>query len=102
MAVSQAAPRGELLRVRDLVADGVRCPALEVGSGECVAVTGASGSGKTRLLRALADLDPATGEVSLGGESRRQLAGPRWRQQVMLVLACRLFWFYVLGYEVLQ
>jgi len=92
MAVPEAAPREGLLRVRHLVADGVRCPALEVGSGECVAVTGASGSGKTRLLRALADLDPAAGEVSLGGESWRQLSGPRWRQQVMLVPAEPGWW----------
>src|SRR4029453_9448722 len=34
---------------------------LDVGSGQCVAIVGASGAGKTALLRILAGLEPADG-----------------------------------------
>ena len=41
---------------------------LEVSAGECVALLGASGSGKTSLLRAVAGfLEPQAGSVALGG-----------------------------------
>jgi ABC-type sugar transport system ATPase subunit len=46
-------------------ADGV---SFVVGAGECVAVVGPSGGGKTTLLRLAAGLEePAAGEVRLGG-----------------------------------
>ena len=57
-----------LLQVRGLLATAVRCAELEVRSGQCVALSGASGSGKTRLFRAIADLDPNEGEVTLAGK----------------------------------
>jgi len=38
---------------------------LALAAGECVAVKGPSGAGKTLLLRAIADLDPNQGLVSL-------------------------------------
>lgn len=40
---------------------------LHVADGELVAVVGASGSGKTSLLRAVAGLDPSTGRIAIGG-----------------------------------
>jgi len=47
---------------------------LTVGKGECVAIVGASGSGKSMLLHLLGGLDAATsGEVVIGGRDIRSL-----------------------------
>ena len=81
-----------LLRVRGLLATAVRCAELEVRAGQCVALTGASGSGKTRLFRAIADLDPNEGEVTLAGKRREQYPAPAWRRQVMFVPAEPGWW----------
>ncbi len=40
---------------------------LNVNSGHCLGLMGRSGSGKTLLLRAIADLDVNEGKVSLNG-----------------------------------
>jgi ABC-type multidrug transport system ATPase subunit len=48
-------------------------------------VLGPSGAGKSLFLRAIADLDPALGEVSLDGRSRASMPAPQWRRQVALV-----------------
>lgn len=53
-----------------------------VGAGECVCISGASGTGKTLLLRAIADLDPAEGQVFLGDKEHYQFSGPEWRRYV--------------------
>ncbi len=59
---------------------------LELEAGEIVVLRGASGSGKTLLLRALADLDPVeAGEVSLAGVPRSDMAPCEWRRQVVYV-----------------
>lgn len=60
--------------------------------GACVAFSGASGSGKSRFLRALADLDPNDGEMSLDGVSRNQMSAPDWRRQVTYVGAESGWW----------
>lgn len=55
---------------------------LEIAAGECVALRGRSGSGKSLLLRAIADLDPADGTVVLDGRERNTMSAPDWRRQV--------------------
>ncbi len=55
---------------------------LAVERGECIAVTGASGSGKSLFLRMIADLDPNEGEVLLNGRERRTWPAPSWRRLV--------------------
>lgn len=65
---------------------------LEIEAGEIHCLRGDSGVGKTRLLRALADLDTCAGRVSLNGDERGGMPGPQWRQQVMLVPARPRWW----------
>ncbi|MFQ5508470.1 MAG: ATP-binding cassette domain-containing protein [Leptospirillia bacterium] len=65
---------------------------LSIAAGECVALMGASGSGKSRLLRAIADLDPHTGSVTLGEAAQADIAAPEWRKRVGLLPAEPRWW----------
>ena len=70
-----------------LAVEGLRVPnlapvSMELRAGECVTLEGPSGSGKSLLLRALADLDPAAGTVRLDGADRNRMTGPQWRARV--------------------
>ncbi len=65
---------------------------LALDAGECVAVTGASGSGKSLMLRMIADLDPSRGEVWLEGRERRDFPAPAWRRQVLYNAAETGWW----------
>lgn len=65
---------------------------LDIKAGEIHCLSGDSGVGKTRLLRALADLDPCEGRISLNGHNRSDATGPDWRRQVMLVPARPRWW----------
>jgi len=60
--------------------------------GECIALSGASGSGKTRLLRALADLDPSQGNVRLDGHRREKFRPCEWRARVAFVPSETAWW----------
>ena len=66
---------------------------LSIKAGEIVCLSGASGSGKSRLLRALADLDPHLGQVWLGDKEQQSTPAHLWRQQVRLVPAESQWWF---------
>ena len=65
---------------------------LEVGAAERVFVSGASGAGKSLLLRAIADLDPHTGEVWLDDQTRSSMPAPQWRRRVGLLPAESHWW----------
>ena len=80
------------LRIESLRRDGVSVSELTVASGSCIAVHGASGSGKTLLLRAIADLDEAAGEVWLDERARSGMSGPQWRRLVVYVAAESHWW----------
>ena len=66
---------------------------FSVERGECVVLSGPSGCGKTLLLRALADLDPAEGNVQLDGTDRNEIPAPAWRRQVGWLPAEASWWF---------
>lgn len=55
---------------------------FELAAGECLAITGPSGSGKSLFLRMVADLDPNQGQVYLDGVERRTMPAPAWRHKV--------------------
>lgn len=65
---------------------------LEVTTGECVGLAGISGSGKSRLLRAIADLDPNYGEVYLDGRPRSAFEPSTWRRKVAMLPAESHWW----------
>jgi putative ABC transport system ATP-binding protein len=65
---------------------------FSVAPGACLAITGPSGSGKSLLLRLIADLDAATGGVLLNGEDRATMAAPLWRARCPYVAATPGFW----------
>jgi putative ABC transport system ATP-binding protein len=57
---------------------------LRLAAGECVAIAGATGSGKTLLLRALALLDPIErGEIFFRGGPAGASSVPAYRRAVM-------------------
>lgn len=60
---------------------------IQVGPGEILAVLGASGSGKSSLLRLLNRLDePTSGDVLLDGTSFRTIAPQQLRRRVGMVM----------------
>jgi ABC-type iron transport system FetAB ATPase subunit len=77
--------------------DGLRSPLagpfdLALEPGDCIAITGASGSGKSLLLRMIADLDPHEGEAFLDGVGCQTMAAPAWRRQVAYAPAESGWW----------
>ena len=68
------------------------CVSFDLQDGECVALQGPSGVGKTLLLRAIADLDPNEGEVRLDGTPREAMPAPLWRRRVTYLAAEAGWW----------
>lgn len=80
------------LVVVNLVRPGLGPVSLSVERGACLAVRGASGAGKSLLMRAIADLDPAEGFVVLDGRDRSTWTAPDWRRQVAFIPAEAGWW----------
>ncbi len=81
-----------MLKIRRLTRPGLEPVDLDLARGECIAFSGPSGAGKSILLRAIADLDPNEGEVSLDGQSREDVPAPDWRRKVVYVPAEAGWW----------
>lgn len=86
-----------MLSVEGLHRPGLAPVVLRIAGGECVGLSGPSGAGKTLLLRAIADLDPNTGDVSCAGQARAQLPAPAWRRRVAYLAANAGWWGEVVG-----
>ncbi|MGB3071746.1 MAG: ATP-binding cassette domain-containing protein [Ottowia sp.] len=65
---------------------------LRMREGECVSVMGPSGSGKSVLLRMLADLDPHEGDAFLDDRACSAMPAPEWRRLVTYVPAEAGWW----------
>jgi ABC-type iron transport system FetAB ATPase subunit len=65
---------------------------LNLAAGECVCLTGPSGSGKSLLLRAIADLDPCDADIRINDTSRSKVQPTEWRRQVGLLAAESYWW----------
>ncbi|MDT4737236.1 ABC transporter ATP-binding protein [Bradyrhizobium sp. WYCCWR 12699] len=65
---------------------------FDLQDGECVALQGPSGVGKTLLLRSIADLDPNEGTVKLDGVLREAIPAPAWRRRVTYLAAEPGWW----------
>ena len=81
-----------MLTVRGLTRPGLGPIDFDIAAGECVVLAGPSGAGKTLLLRALADLDPAAGRITLNGIARDDVPGPEWRRRLAYVAAEAAWW----------
>ena len=81
-----------MLTVKNLSRPGLEPVSLELAAGECIALRGPSGAGKTLLLRALADLDPNEGDVVLDGVPREKIPAPQWRRRVGYIPAEPGWW----------
>ncbi len=81
-----------ILETLALATDFIRPTNLRLFSGNCLGLYGQSGSGKTLLLRAIADLDVNTGEVLLENIPRSRFTGSQWRRKVGLLPAESQWW----------
>jgi ABC-type iron transport system FetAB ATPase subunit len=85
-----------------LIVEHLSCAVLQdisltLKDAEPVCLSGASGSGKTRLLRAIADLDLNTGTVMLDGVAREAIDPQTWRRQVAYLPAESRWWAQTVG-----
>lgn len=65
---------------------------LSLSPQERVGISGESGAGKSLLLRAIADLDPHQGTISLHGTEQAQLPAHQWRSRVAYIAAESHWW----------
>lgn len=74
-------------RYADVEAPVLAGVSFEVAAGESVAITGASGCGKTTLLKLLLGVhEPETGEVLIDGLPLQRIGRSRWRSLVGTVM----------------
>lgn len=73
---------------------------LQLEPGQCLCLSGPSGSGKSRLLRAIADLDPHQGEAYIGDQSSSSMPPEQWRRQVGYLAADSAWWGETVGQHI--
>ena len=66
---------------------------LKVRTTEITGLSGASGSGKSLFLRALADLEAHEGDICLDELNQQSISAHLWRQKVALMSAETSWWF---------
>lgn len=86
-----------MLKIAQLQRPGLNSVDLEVPSGACITIRGVSGAGKSLLLRAIADLDPNAGTVTLNDKDRDGFTADLWRRDVCYVPAESGWWLDIVG-----
>jgi len=86
-----------LFEVSHLSRSGLSGISFSLEAGELVCLSGASGSGKTLLLRALADLDVSAGSVELEDTGRERITPMEWRRRVGYLPAESRWWAPLVG-----
>lgn len=89
--------KGILFRIENLIYFHCGPVNLTVDPGQCVGISGESGSGKSLLLRAIADLDEHQGQLLLDDVSAQAMPANEWRRQVALLPADSQWWFDTVG-----
>lgn len=80
------------LRLDDVALGALAPISLAVAPGKVTCLSGRSGIGKSRLLRAVADIEAHDGRVYLGDTEQASLPAHEWRRRVMLVPAESQWW----------
>ena len=83
----------ESLSIRNVTFLGKGPFTFSLANGECVGLSGRSGIGKTQLFKAITDLIPHQGEISLGGKLSASYPAPVWRSMVTMVVADSSWWY---------
>ncbi|MDA0997504.1 MAG: ATP-binding cassette domain-containing protein, partial [Proteobacteria bacterium] len=86
-----------MLSIVNLQRPGLQPVSLDIVAGTCATIRGKSGSGKSLLLRAIADLDPNSGEVRLDQLRRDSMPAPDWRRLVCYAAAESGWWLGLVG-----
>ena len=81
-----------MLKVSGLKVHGLAPISFKLEKGDCLIVRGPSGSGKSLLLRAIADLDEAAGDITLDHQNRNDMDAPDWRKIVRYLAAESGWW----------
>jgi ABC-type iron transport system FetAB ATPase subunit len=82
-----------LLQITNLQAKGMSKPvSWQIEAEQLWLLYGPSGSGKSRLLKAVADLIEHQGSVSLQQQDMYSISAPQWRRQVMYFPAETAWW----------
>ena len=87
--MSRTPPLLEIKQLRRLMVGPVT---LSVDVGDCLCLSGPSGSGKSLLLRSIADLDPHEGSVWLSGKPATDILPQAWRVQVGMLPPESAWW----------
>ena len=86
-----------MLNLKQFSIPGLSELSLSIEDGECIGLSGISGCGKTRLLRAIADLDEHQGELQLDDINWSDVPANQWRRTVALLPAESLWWYDTIG-----